>query len=77
MNCFSVGSKSAGPTPMTQPEDVGALGEKKKLCTTSPMPVSPWAITGRMVREIRFQSSEMEMGITGWMFRVHLSSPDP
>jgi hypothetical protein len=51
------------------------LGEKKTLWTTSPMPLwlpapgrrSFWLITGRMVREMRFQSSFRPAGITGWM----------
>ena len=68
-----VGSSSTGPAPQIQPEAVGALGEKKMLWTMSPVPVcdpapgkmSDWRTTGRMVREIRFQSSFRSNGMTG------------
>jgi hypothetical protein len=55
---------------------VGAFGEKKKLCTVSLRPnsltpengTSFWSTIGRIVREIRFQSSFSEKGITGCTF---------
>ena len=34
-----VGSSITGPMPQIQPRAVGTLGEKKKLCTVSLMPV--------------------------------------
>jgi hypothetical protein len=53
------------------------LGEKKKLCVVSPIPVCVpkrgktfrWLINGTIVREIKFQSLSRETGMTGWKFR--------
>ena len=55
----------------------GAFGEKKKLWVMLPTPnwspapgkISLWLVTGRMVREITFQSWLIEIGTTGWMLR--------
>ncbi len=60
------------------PEEDGALGEKKKLCSKSPRPdwlapaavTSPWAMIGRMVREMTLASGLIDTGITGWTFKV-------
>lgn len=70
---------------MIQPS-TGSFGEKKKLCTMSPMPdsleipaagESAW-IKGTMVRVIRFQSALSSKGITGWTLSVKRSaSLDP
>ena len=56
---------------------MGFFGEKKKLCVVVPKPnwepksgaTSSWLTIGRMVREITFQFSLIENGITGWMLR--------
>jgi len=58
--------------------DVGALGEKNRLCTMSPTP--DWfpapaktlssQTTHTMVRETRFQFSPIEIATTGWMFKT-------
>ncbi|MNP55367.1 hypothetical protein D3C76_1500100 [compost metagenome] len=80
-----VGINKAGPAPRIQPLSVGLLGEKKKLCVMSPAPdlsAAPlgakpcWSIRGRMVREMRFQSSFSLKGSTGWML-VTLCMPSP
>jgi hypothetical protein len=56
------------------------LGERKKLWVVSPRPnrlpsagtTSPsWWISGKIVREIGFQCSVIEVGITNWIFRVY------
>jgi len=61
------------------------LGEKKMLWTTSPMPLwlpvpgttFCWLITGRMVREMRFQSLLRLTGITGWTLTSQRSPSSP
>jgi hypothetical protein len=86
MPSVAVGMLKAGPTPQIRPPFVGSFGEKKKLCVVLPKPSwlsssgrNPfWLTTGRMVREIRFQSSPSEIGMTGWMFSVVCeASPSP
>ena len=77
MSSVAVGIRNAGPTPQISPAAVGFFGEKKKLCVVAPSPtlwsksgaMSSWLTIGRMVREITFQFSLIEIGITGWMFR--------
>ncbi len=69
---------TTGPAPRIQPLAVGSLGEKNRLYTVSPVPVwlpapgktSLWWVIGKIVREKRFQSSLVEMGMTGWMLSV-------
>jgi len=68
-----VGSSSTGPAPQIRPLAVGFLGEKKKLCTMSPMPdwlvpgtTSFWSMrTGRIVRLMTFHSAFNVIGTTG------------
>jgi len=56
----------------------GFAGDRKRLCMVSPVPTirpepstrSSDQLTGRMVREMRFQSGVSVIGITGWMLRV-------
>ncbi|MNP25541.1 hypothetical protein D3C76_1183540 [compost metagenome] len=80
-----VGISNAGPPPSIQPLSVGLVGEKKKLWVISPVPdlsAAPlgarpcWSIIGRMVREMRFQSSFKANGSTGWIL-VTLCMPSP
>ncbi|MNT88355.1 hypothetical protein D3C72_2289080 [compost metagenome] len=62
------------------PLSAGLAGEKKKLCNVSPRPnceplgpaMSSCEVTGRMVREMTFQSAFSEKGMTGWMLTVAL-----
>ena len=69
---MAVGGWNAGPTPQMIPS-VGAL--RKKPCVVRPRPnreppsgLNPvWWTAGRMVREITFQRSFSEIGMTGWM----------
>ena len=68
----AVGSRKTGPAPQISPPAVGWLGDRKKLCTTSPMPdcevpglTSDWLMKGTMLRETRFQSSFRRIGSTG------------
>ena len=78
MPSVAVGSRNAGPTPQISPAAVGFFGEKKKLCVVcaepdlrarSPARCRPGSTIGTIVREIRFQFSLIEIGITGWMLR--------
>lgn len=74
----AVGTRKTGPAPQTTPEADGAFGEKKRLWTVSPRPnwlvpgpvTSFWAMMGRMVREMMFQSVLRETGMTGWTLAV-------
>jgi len=57
------------------PPRPGAFGEKNRLCTMSPRPscvvgpiVSVWWMIGTVVREMTFQLSEIEIGMTGCTF---------
>ena len=70
------------------PDGPGFFGEKNRLWVMSPRPdcspdgpaMSFCQMTGRMVREIMFQSSFSEIGMTGWMLSVTLSpsfGPNP
>ena len=60
------------------PFAVGFLGEKNRLWVMSPRPdcspdgpaMSFCQMIGRMVREMTFQSSLSEIGMTGWMLSV-------
>ena len=78
MKLVLLGISITGPTPQIRPLAPGFFGEKKKFCTTSPMPLwlpspSPGTsclTTGMMVREMMFQSSFRLIGTTGWMFSV-------
>ena len=73
MPLVEVGIWMTGPTPQISPPLVGALGERNRLCVMLPNPVvlepspsKPCRLTtGRMVREITFQLSLIENGITG------------
>ena len=77
MSSVAVGIRKAGPTPQIRPAAVGCFGEKKKLWVVAPRPncepapgtTSSWLTTGTIVREITFQFSAIENGITGWMLR--------
>jgi hypothetical protein len=77
----AVGMRNAGPAPQTMPLSVGFEGEKKKLWVMSPRPtcvpdgpaMSFCQVSGRMVREMTFQSSFIANGMTGWLFSVALS----
>lgn len=76
---MAVGIRKIGPAPHVSPPAVGCFGEKKKLCTVGPRPncernsgaTSSWLTIGTMVREMRFQFSLIENGITGWMLSVY------
>ncbi len=56
----------------------GFAGDRNRLCNVSPVPkirpestkASSDPVTGRMVREMRFQSGLSAKGTTGWMLRV-------
>ena len=69
----AVGIRKAGPTPQIRPAAVGCFGEKKKLWVVAPRPnwwSSPgttpsFQTDGRMVREMTFQFSLIEKGMTG------------
>ena len=72
----AVGKRNTAPTPQTTPPAVGALGDRKTLCSVSPIPnCDPdsgrrlrYETTGTMVREITFQPAPIAKGITGCTF---------
>ena len=71
-----VGSWTTGPAP--QIHSPGLAGDRNAVNTVSPMPLvrrSPGPsdgieITGRIVRVMMFHSLLIEIGTTGWMFRM-------
>src|SRR5436190_22795440 len=71
-----VGSCRTGPTPHIQCP--GLAGDRNAVKTTSPIPFllsipfpsDGFHITGRIVRVMMFHSLLIEIGITGWMFRM-------
>lgn len=76
-----LGRSDTGPAPQIQPPAVGALGEKKTLCTMSPIPLwlpapgmtSCCQTTGRVVREMMFQCWLNSTGMTGWTLSIQRS----
>src|SRR6476619_4233200 len=75
----AVGSRKMGPAPKVKSLNV-RFGEKQSPCVVSRRPdceAEPgkrpfWLnITGRIVREITYQSSLSVNGTTGWMFTNH------
>ena len=74
---LAVGNVNVGPTP--QIRWPGFAGDRKKLGLMSPSPLafsSPGPTEGRlmigvMTRVMRFQSSVILIGITGWTFSTY------